>query len=241
MISIEVHDDVNIVRLNRPAKRNSMTPDMLQALDHALKECDSKCAVVLSGVGDVFCAGFDLALCRDDRTVLAALLRGLSECLASMRMLSVPIVLSAHGAAVAGGCALLAGADFVITNRDAKLGYPVLKLGISPAVNLPFLRQAVKDGTVRSKTLEPELFSGTRALSIGLVHEVVDSVEACEPRAIELARELGRKPSWAVSETKRWLREIAPLNGIDAALGASIALVDGEEERRMLPKAWSRA
>ncbi|MBY0458098.1 MAG: HDOD domain-containing protein, partial [Gemmataceae bacterium] len=46
------------------------------------------------------------------------------------RECSAPIVLAAHGAAIAGGCALLGGADVVITHHEAKIGYPVVRLGI---------------------------------------------------------------------------------------------------------------
>jgi len=240
MILVESADQITIIRLNRPEKRNAMTPLMLSDLAAAIVNARNSGAIVISGVGDVFCAGFDLALCRDDRRVLRDLLTGLSECLMAMRETMSPIVLSAHGAAVAGGCALLAGADFVYTDASAKLGYPVLKLGISPAVNIPFLRSVLSDGQVRAKTLEPELFTAMQARAAGLVHEVTENAAACEAASITLAKHLASKPAWALQATKRWLEEVAPVTGIAEGLAASLGLVDGEEEREMLPKAWTR-
>lgn len=240
MILVESVDHITIVRLNRPEKRNAMTPQMLTEFAAAVRNARNTRALVISGVGGVFCAGFDLAMCRDDRQVLRDLLIGLSDCLCAMRDIEAPIVLSAHGAAVAGGCALLAGADFVFADKSAKLGYPVLKLGISPAVNIPFLRRVMADGDVRSKTLEPELFSATEAHAIGLVHEVAEHIADCEDRAIDCAKRIAAKPAWAVRATKRWLDEITPLTGVVEGLRVSHGLVNGAEEREMLPKAWMR-
>lgn len=240
MILVESVDHITIVRLNRPEKRNAMTPQMLTEFAAAVRNARNARALVISGVGDVFCAGFDLAMCRDDRQVLRDLLIGLSDCLCAMRDIEAPIVLSAHGAAVAGGCALLAGADFVYADASAKLGYPVLKLGISPAVNIPFLRRVMADGDVRSKTLEPEFFSAREAQASGLVHEVTEHVAECEAMAIACAGRMAAKPVWAVHATKRWLDDIAPVTRTAEGLSASLGLVDGSEERVMLPKAWTK-
>src|SRR5262252_9290302 len=128
MIQVEPRGDISIIRLNRPDKRNAMTPKMLARLCEAIDTASAAKAIVLSGVGDVFCAGFDLTLCRDDDAVLGDLLTGLSRAVRAIRSTPCPVVTSAHGAAIAGGCALVAAADVVVTNVEAKLGYPVVRL-----------------------------------------------------------------------------------------------------------------
>lgn len=116
---------------------------MLTQLDAAINAATEQDRVILlSGNGPTFCAGFDLSLCKDDETALDALLTGLSRVVQSLRTASQPVVVAIHGAAVAGGCALIGGADVIVATRDAKMGYPVVKLGISPAVNAPFIARA---------------------------------------------------------------------------------------------------
>ncbi|MFZ4573712.1 MAG: enoyl-CoA hydratase/isomerase family protein [Phycisphaerales bacterium] len=240
MIQFEPDGNVAVIRLDRPAKLNALTPAMLGSLAGAFDRATSADAVVLSGVGETFCAGFDLTLCRDDDGALAALLEGLSRVIVSMRTTPSPVVVSAHGAAIAGGCALLGGGDLVVTNEAAKLGYPVLKLGISPAVSAPFLRLSVGDGGARTRLLEPAVISGNEALRIGLAHECLASGAACEGRALELARAMAAKPRDAMRWTKAWLNELAGWSTSRAALETSLSLVGGAEESRMLPQAWNR-
>src|SRR5690606_31084299 len=89
-------------------------------------------ALLLRGEGPVFCAGFDLDACRHDPLAMRALLTGLSATILALRTCPCPVVIAAQGAAIAGGCALLGGADFVVTDAQARFGYPVTLLGISP-------------------------------------------------------------------------------------------------------------
>src|SRR5690606_9036453 len=81
-------------------------------------------ALLLCGEGPVFCAGFDLDTCRGEGgdEALRRLLRGLSGAIAGLRAQERPVVVAAHGAAIAGGCALLGGADVVVADAGAKLG-----------------------------------------------------------------------------------------------------------------------
>lgn len=241
MIRLDRDGPLAIVHLDRPERRNALTPAMLADLRVAIGQADDAGALVLLGEGTAFCAGFDLNLCRESPggEVMRALLEGLAQCVGALRCAGPPVVVGVQGAAIAGGCALLAGADFVITHDEARLGYPVLRLGISPAVNAPAFRLAVGDGHAREKLLAPILFDGREAKRIGLAHESLADASGVRPRAIELARTLAGKPPEALRATKRWLNEISPAEPL-AALRVSLALAGGEEERRMLPAAWSR-
>ncbi len=238
MIRLEHDGPLAIVVLDRPDKRNALTPDMLAALrGGALEAAPTTRALMLRGEGPVFCAGFDLKMCRDapDGSVMRSLLSGLSEAITALRALPIPVVAAAHGAAIAGGCALLGGADVVVADRGARLGYPVVKIGVSPAVSAPFLRLAVGDGASRARLVDPDLISGEEAARIGLVHELVDRPEEVLPRAMDAARHLAEKPHHAIAATKRWLGEIEAIgdNG-RRALDVSLALAGSDEERARL-------
>jgi enoyl-CoA hydratase/carnithine racemase len=229
--------------LDRPDKRNALTADALVDLADAAVELDARDdvrVILLRGEGRVFCAGFDLPAALADADELRAMLRGLSRAVRTLRRASVPVVIAAHGAAIAGGCALLGGADLVITNTDAKLGYPVVRIGISPAVTAPALLLALGMGPTRARLLDPDLITGARARELGLVHNAVESVEDVIPRAQLEAAASARKPPAAMAATKRWMNEIEGTlddNAFARALDASLSLIGELEERELLARA----
>lgn len=243
MIAVEPIGHVSVIRLDRAQKRNALTPAMLASLNSAIDRAMSAHAIVVSGVGDIFCAGFDLTLCQNDDGALEAMLCGLSKVIAALRAMPCPVVVSAHGAAVAGGCALLGGADVAVTTADAKLGYPVVRLGISPAVSGPFFTATVGHGAARTRMLDPGLIDGLEAVRIGLVAESLQTPAQCEARAIELAQHFASKPRHALAYTKRWLGELdgtLDASRVEIALAASLGLVGGDEERERLASLWNK-
>lgn len=231
--------------LDRPEKRNALTPAMLRDVRARLTELEADPnarAIILRGEGKAFCAGFDLDLCRDNSDALRDLLTELSLTIRALRRSPRPIVIAAHGAAIAGGCALLGGADLVVTHREARLGYPVVRLGISPAVSAPLFHGAVGDRAARLHLLGAGLFDGARAHEIGLAALCVDLAEDVVPRAQLEADKLASKPPGAFAATKRWLNEVDG-SGADAAfdeaLQVSLGLVGSDEERTALERMWA--
>lgn len=231
---------VAVVWLDRPAKKNALTPAMLDDLCSSLVQAGSSAAtMVLAGKGDAFCAGFDLTLCKDDSRALRDLLIGLSRAIRLMQDLPAPVVLAAHGAAIAGGCALLGGADVVVTHAACKLGYPVVRLGISPAVSAPFLMPTIGPGPARDLMLGGRLISGREAFDLGLAQAMAATAEQTVDEACIIADRLAAKPSVGITATKQWLNELDPAPVAAAALDVSLSLVGSPEERDRLAKLWS--
>jgi methylglutaconyl-CoA hydratase len=250
MIRLEHRGPIALATLCRAEKRNALTPEMLRDLSDAassLREApptgEKARALALTGDGPVFCAGFDLSLCRDDPQVMAALLTALSQACRALRRLPIPVVCAAAGAAVAGGCALASACDLVVTDEGARLGYPVVRLGVSPAVSGPMFAARVGWGRARERMLDPETVSGAEAVRIGLAHECVPTADAAKDRAIQMAQMFAQKPPHGLAATKRWLNELDGTDRDDvndAALGASLALAGGAEERERLAAMWRR-
>lgn len=244
MISVEPLGSVAIMRLDRAGKKNALTPRMLADLVGCLDNATSARAIVLSGVGDVFCAGFDLSLAQEDPGATVELLRGLAAATRALREAPCPVVASAHGAAIAGGCALLCGCDVVITDDNAKLGYPAVRLGLSPAVSAPGLAALVgAGGPARARLLDPGLVDGRGAVRIGIASESMTTAAACEARAIELATMLSQKPRGVMVYTKRSLNELdgsLDAERAEVALGASLESILTAEHRELLAQTWSR-
>jgi methylglutaconyl-CoA hydratase len=233
---------VEVLCFERPEKRNALTVAMLAALRRrleTLREHPPR-AVVVCGRGRVFCAGFDLDEMASGGGALARLLEDLSLCVRLMRRLSCPVVIAAHGGAVAGGCALLSGGDVVVADKEARFGYPVLRLGISPAVTVPGLRRSTGDGAARELTLDTGLIGAGRAEAIGLVHVVVNTPDQVQERASAIAAGLSAKPPHALAATRTLLNRIDGSEDDSeflAALGVSGGLADGEECRGALYRA----
>lgn len=235
------------------ARRNALDASALEALVEAVArtaeatECD---AVVLSGAGPAFCAGFDLAGCADDPRRVEVLLALLSDAVGALRSLDIPVVARVQGAALAGGCALLTGCDFVVAARDAQIGYPVHRIGISPAVSVPSLFSRMGPAA-RALMMSNELLAGDAALARGLVTHCVDAAALDQEVEALVARLLAKGPR-AMRATKRWIREIEsrvpgdlgatpPRDRLhaEAARDASLALAGGEEFATMLRAFWA--
>lgn len=254
MIQISDDNGVRTIMFDRPDKRNALTPEMLDGLVESVravalgKGADANVrTVLLCGNGAAFCAGFDLDLCRDDgpeQSVMKSFLVGLNAAVEAMRACPRPVVIAAHGAAIAGGCALLGGADYVVADRGAKLGYPVVRLGISPAVSAPFLLDSVGPGPARRRLLDAKLFDGVEAARIGLVHELTETPDEAIECAHKIARAMASKSIKAMKVTKAWTMEIAgekKMPGRAArALDASVSLVTGDEAIRRLASVWKK-
>lgn len=245
MIRVREASGIGVISLARPEVRNALTPEMLEALRDEVRALGSRAGCVLiEGEGPVFCAGFDLSRCREsgDGSVMRALLRGLDGAVRAMRNCPAPVVVACRGAAIAGGCALAAGADFVVAERSAKLGYPVVLLGVSPAVSGPTLVPRIGAGAARARMLDPGLVSGAEAARIGLVTDLVDEADAVPGRAQDLACSLAAKGPGTMAATKAWLGELDRTGGegSDAGLGVSLGLAGGAEERALLERFWGR-
>jgi len=236
-------DGVLRVTLQDAKKRNALGVEMFDAIDGALQSLDGQTrCVLLAGEGPVFCAGFDMRACVDNIEVLEIYILRLSKLIRTLRRVSVPVVVAAHGAAIAGGCAVLTGCDFVVGSKEAKYGYPVHQIGISPAVTIPTLFQKVGEGRARSLSLSGEIIYGSDAYAIGLLSHLEETDTQAIAIASALAMELSKKPPIALQATKRWLNELD--GSLDderfdlPAIQSSSSL--GEETERMLRQLWGK-
>lgn len=246
LVHIERRKDVVVVTLNDPDRRNAMSLSLFATLAERLDSVaaeDSIGAVVLAGAGPAFCAGFDLGAVVDEPTVMRQFIHRLSDTCRQLRRLPMPVIAAAHGAAIAGGCAVLSACDFVVTSRTARLGYPVHRIGVSPAVTLPTLMQAIGEGAARTLVMGGRLIDGVEARRLSLASHLVDTDEDVLPRATSLAAEIAAKPRAAVRVTKAWLNELdGSLDDarFDAPADGSADLAEREEATRLLSEFWNR-
>lgn len=179
-ILIETAKGVRTVTLNRPAKRNALTPELIDELLAALGEAaeDRSCGVlILTGAGPAFCAGLDLDHLatisartqeenRRDSENTAGLLRALYE-------FPKPVIAAVNGPAIAGGMGLATIPDFTLAVPEAKFGYTEVRIGFVPAIVASFLLRQVGEKRTRDLLLTGRLIEAHEAHTLGLVTEVV--------------------------------------------------------------------
>ena len=245
------------VSLRDPARRNALDAQAIASLQRAIAQAASLArdgtvdVVVLSGVGSAFCAGFDLALCAEDPSRVAVLLDGLSACVRALRAIDAPVVARVQGSALAGGCALITGCDFVVVAADAQLGYPVHRIGISPAVSAVSLFSRMGAAT-RAFMMSNEIISGVVAHERGLATHLAANNDALDEAVDALVQRLLRNGPQAMRATKAWIRFIEARgahdlgsavardeSAMDAVRDASLALAHGDEFSSMLRAFWS--
>ena len=208
-------DQIRILTLNRPEKRNALNSELTQALLDALRAADadeSVRAVVLTGAGQGFCAGADLSEFKDLQDAVAA--EGRAELTMQLHLvfsrMTTPVVSAINGHAMGGGAGLAIAADLAVMARGAKLGYPEAKHGIVAAIVMANLvRQAGRKAAFELVALA-EPIDAERALTLGLVNRVVPDGEVLG-EAVSIAEKLAAVKPAAMQATKRLFHEVADL------------------------------
>ncbi len=235
-INLDHLERMTVITLNDPARRNALTVEMLEQLCRILDELatrDDIDVVLLQGAGPAFCAGFDLGAIVEAPMTLQAMITGLGGATRRMRSLPMPIIVAAHGAAIAGGCAMLSAADLSVLGDRTTAGYPVHRLGVSPAVTLPTLMQAIGEGPARTLALDGQLHTGAAAHRLGLGTHLV-AEEDVQAEARRLCERIVQHGSTALRATKQWLgtldgssdesRWSGPIHGSEPLAGGAEAV-----------------
>jgi len=198
---LEEADGTALLTLNRPEKRNALSralrAEIVQRLDELAKS-DGVRAVVLSGAGPVFCAGFD-------RSEFAA--GGMEEVFAEateyhrrVYTFAKPLIAAVNGPALGGGCDLAAMCDFRLAASSAAFGQPQVRFGAAAAYDL--MRAVLGTGVAREMCLTGRSYDAQEALRIGLVNCVLEP-DALLDAARALAREIASLPEEMPGLAKR--------------------------------------
>jgi methylglutaconyl-CoA hydratase len=231
--TLHTHTEGGVLTLtmNRPEKRNALNPAMMDELTYALEAAagDVACGVVLlTGAGEAFCAGMDLAHLeslnvktpeehRADSESIARLLRTLYDT-------PKPTIAAVNGAAIAGGMGLATICDFTLAVPEAKFGYTEVKIGFIPAIVSAFLRGQIGDKRARDLLLTGRLIKAQEAFDLGLVTHVVPEQDLMHEAGALAQRLLGNSPA-AMRATKRLLSDHARRHldpEIEAAIDANV-------------------
>ncbi|MDR7427016.1 MAG: enoyl-CoA hydratase-related protein [Armatimonadota bacterium] len=179
-------DGIARITLNRPPL-NILHSPMLEELTAALGDAAADSRVLVIGArGRAFCAGVDVGEHTPERAgpMLARFHRMCRRLIA----LDIPTVAAVHGAALGGGCEVVALCDIVVAARSASFGQPEIKLAAFPPVATAALAQVVGLRRAMALILTGESMTAEAAQAAGLVTTVVDD----EALAGEVERVVGR-------------------------------------------------
>jgi enoyl-CoA hydratase/carnithine racemase len=246
-VVVETRGSIGCVRLNRPNRGNSVTPEVVTEMGNAVGQFgrdDAVGAIILTGTGSVFCAGADVQAMYEVHLADGA--DGLMDYLAQVWMPAVqqtvrklwscpkPIVAAINGAATAGGLDFALSCDMRVATTSARFAESYVNLGMVPVAGGVFLL--------------PRAIGASAALDLLATGRIVDSAEAeklrlvdrvCEPADLEktadqLAEILSRPPAATVTEIKQVARAAATAElemVLDASYRANVELMKRDDVR----------
>jgi enoyl-CoA hydratase len=209
-VLIEVEGATLVVTLNRPAKKNAVNSEVMCRLYDAwvrLDQDDALRVAILTGRGDTFCAGMDLAeigklrsgvtddpwierVRKEPQVIYGAWLKTVRP--------TKPVILAAEGFARAGGTEILQGTDIRVAGESAKFGVTEVQRGLFPmAGSAVRLRRQIPYAIAAEMLLCGDDLSARRAYDLGLVNHVVPDGQALA-KAKEIAARIAANGPLAV-------------------------------------------
>jgi methylglutaconyl-CoA hydratase len=233
------------ITLNRPEKRNALSPELIAELSAALADSARDAnvrVVILTGAGQDFCSGADLA--AFDRAAEAGVLdhletaRALADVLLQMRRHPHPIVAAVRGRALAGGCGLATACDLIVAAESAKFGYPEVNIGFVPAMVMAILRRNMSEKRAFELIVTGEIIDAHAAHAAGLINRVYPDAEF-DARVNEYAASLAAKSASAISLSKNLLYHMDSMtfeSAIEAGVHGNAIARMTEDARRGIEK-----
>ncbi len=238
-VSVEYRDHIAIVTLTRPDKMNALDPEMVAAILAAGGEVATSDArvVVLSGEGQSFCAGLDVASFAalaqmDPGERLMPRSHGdtndMQELALVWRRVPMPVIAALHGAVYGGGLQLALGADIRIAAPDSRLAVMEMKWGLVPDMGgMVLLPRLLRSDVLRQMTYTARPVDAPQAERWGLVTSLADDPLGA---AMAMARDIADQSPSAIRAAKR-LISVAEI-----ADRAEVLLAESSEQSALIGK-----
>ena len=222
------------ITLNRPGRLNAIDDDLprdLQAAVEALDRDDDVHVMVLSGAGDAFCAGYDLAhYAQDPDNPLTQdmpwdpmqdyrFMWANTQCFMSLFRAMKPVICKVHGYAVAGGSDIALCCDFVIMEETAEIGYMPARVWGCPTTAMWTFR--VGPEKAKRMLLTGDKISGREAAEMGLVLKAVP-MEALDAEVEALTERMATVPINQLAMNKMVINQVAEAKILQAQRLATV-------------------
>src|SRR5215472_6077428 len=176
-IRFKVEDRVARITLARPPL-NVLNIAMMREIVAALEECVGRrelVAIVFDATPDARAFSAGVAVEEHAEETIYLMLDSFHTIFRSLDHIAKPAIAVVDGAALGGGCELVAGCDIVIASERARFGQPEIKLAVFPPVACVLLPRIIGEKRARELILTGELIGAGQAARLGLVNYVVPS------------------------------------------------------------------
>jgi len=217
-IKFEIEDRVARVTFARPPL-NIFNIAMMGEINDALNESSRQreiVAVVFEAAPECRAFSSGVAIEEHAKDTIFQMLDSFHAIFRTLEQLSRPTIAVVDGAALGGGCELVAACDIAIASERARFGQPEIKLGVFPPVAVVLLPQVIGDKRARELILTGELIEAAEAMRVGLVNYVVPSHQL-EQKTVELLSKL-RDLSAATLELTKKAMDIGRGRSLDSEL-----------------------
>ena len=205
-IKFEVDDRVARITFGRPPLNIlniAMMNEIGEALNKSAQQSDLVAIMFEAAEGSrAFSAG--VAVEEHVPETIVAMLDSFHRIFRRLAQVSKPVIAIVDGAALGGGCELVAACDIVIASERAKFGQPEIKLGVFPPVAAILLRRIIGDKKAREMILLGDVIDAPEALRLGLVNHVVPANDL-RGKAESLIAKLRELSSSSLKLTRRAL------------------------------------
>ncbi|MCI0711080.1 MAG: enoyl-CoA hydratase-related protein [Chloroflexi bacterium] len=203
-IIVEIHDNVGLIRLNRPNALNALNEKLMREMVQAMQMFDDDPtigAIVLTGSQKAFAAGADIKE-MEQATTVEMLYNDRISLWDKIRAVSVPVIAAVSGVALGGGCELAMSCDMIVASHTTRFGQPEINLGVMPgAGGTQRLTRAVGKAIAMEMILNNRWLSADEAYQFGLVNRVVNA-EIYLDEALRLAGEIAARAPVAIRLAK---------------------------------------
>lgn len=217
MTAFRLENNTAVLTLNRPEKRNALSPEMINGFISIFKECESNPevkSIIITGNGKAFSAGADLEYLQQLRNNTVGE-NDLDSSLITKLILTVyesgkPTIAAVNGPAIAGGCGLATACDFIFADKsNAMFGYSEVRIGFLPAIVSYLLLRRMNEFKARQLLISAEILGTERALELGLIDFISEDVIK---DSFTLAEKLNQNSQESIKQTKNLLRTISSLD-----------------------------
>ncbi len=203
-ILTETHDNVGLVRLNRPKELNALNATLMEELMTALEDFDRDPAIgclVVTGNERAFAAGADIKEMAGAGTV-DMLLRDAISRWDRLKRVKKPVIAAVSGFCLGGGNELAMACDMIVASETARFGQPEINIGVMPgAGGTQRLTRVVGKALAMEVVLNGRMLTADEAARFGLVNRVVP-VEVYLDEALKLAQEVAARAPLAIRLAK---------------------------------------
>lgn len=225
LLLVNRKNNVATLTLNRPAKKNSLSPELIQLLLDTLAELavdDQIRALVIRGCGeDAFCSGYDIRslptrLSGDVREKMKTL-NPVESLFSALLGFPYPVLAMINGVAFGAGCELTICCDIRIADKHIRMGMPPARLGIVyPWSGLQRFIQVIGLKHTREIFFTGRTYNGKRLKEMGLVDYLVPR-EELETFTLRMAEDIAANAPLALRGTKRVLNLLLQASRPDKA------------------------